>query len=188
MTITTNIKPLYSNTYGKTIEIEFETSNVTNDDAIVCDLRTDDDLGMLITASKATLSVGYGNKESVSTNYMANENVRISFVLDSINKLALIYVNGVMSGAVAMTSVLSVDKYLSFAGTDEASIKIGHIRIYDTQLSSEQILNNYILYRSSLSEMKDLYAKNDVLDGKLMSIEKISDYIPVVLLTGEEIF
>lgn len=188
MSITTNIKPLYSNTYGKTIEIEFETSNVTNDDAIICDLRTGDGLGMVITASKATLSVGYGVKESVSSNYMANSNVRISFVLDSINKLALIYVNGVMSGAVSMTSVLSVDKYLTFTGADEASIKIGHIRIYDTQLSSEQILNNYILYRNSLSDMKSLYTKNNILDGKLISIDKISDYIPVVLLTGEEIF
>lgn len=188
MSITTNIKPLLTTTYGKTIEIEFETANVTNDNAVVCDLRNSDGLGLVISASKATMTVGYGEKESVSTNYMANENVRVSFVLDSINKLAIIYVNGIMSGAVSMTSVISIDKYLSFVGTSEASIKIGQIRIYDTQLSSEQILNNYILYRSSLYEMKELYNRNDVLDGKLMSIEKISDYIPVVLLTGEEIF
>lgn len=188
MSITTNIKPLLTTSYGKTIEIEFETANVTNDDATVCDMMSADGLGLVISASKATMTVGYGEKESVSTNYMANQNVRISFVLDSINKLAIIYVNGIMSGAVSMTSVISIDKYLSFYGTSEASIKIGQIRIYDTQLSSEQILNNYILYRNSLYEMKDLYNRNNVLDGKLMSIDKVADYIPVVLLTGEEIF
>ena len=186
--ITTNIKPLESTTYGKTIEIEFETSNVTNDDAIICDLRNNDGLGLLITASKASMIVGVGDKQSVSSNYKANERVRISFVLDSINKLAIIYVNGIMSGAVAMSSSIKVDKYLSFVGTDDASIKINQIRIYDTQLSSEQVLNNYILYRDSITEIKNLYNRNDILDGKLISYEKISEFIPVILLTGENIF
>ena len=188
MSIENSYKPLLVTKYGKTIELEFETTNVTNDDAIVCDLLDSNGLGLIVSASKASMIVGYGDKESVSSNYKANENVRISFVLDSINKLAIIYVNGVMSGAVAMTSNLSIDKNLTFIGSDEASIKIKQVIVYDTQLSSEQILNNYILYRDSVSEMKAVYSRNDVLDGKLISIEKISDYIPVVLLTGEEIF
>ena len=188
MSIENTCKPLYITKYGKTIEVEFESINVTNDDAIICDLRDNNGLGLVITASKATMVVGLGEKESVSTNYKANENVRVSFVLDSINKLAIIYVNGIMSGAVSMTSNLSVDKTLIFSGSDDASVKIKQIRIYDTQLSSEQVLNNYILHRDTISEIKDIYKRNDVLDGKLMSIEKISDYIPVVLLTGEEIF
>lgn len=187
MSIITNIKPLLTTTYGKTIEIEFETFNVVNDDAVICDMRDSNGIGLLMTASKATMTVGFGDKESVSTNYKANENVRISFVLDSTNKLAMIYINGVVSGAVAL-SKLSVDKYLSFVGTSEAGIKIKQLRIYDTQLSSEQILNNYILYRDTISDMKYLYNRNDVLDGQFISIEKISNYIPVILLTGEEIF
>lgn len=188
MSIENTYKPLLVTKYGKTIEVEFETTNVTNEDVVVCDLRDDTGLGLLITASKATMAVGLGEKESVSSNYKANENVRISFVLDSINKLAIIYVNGIMSGAVAMTSNISVDKTLVFEGSDDAGIKIKQIRIYDTQLSSEQVLNNYILYRDTIAEIKEAYGRNDILDGKLISIEKISDYIPVVLLTGEEIF
>lgn len=188
MTITTNIKPLSVTSFGKTIEIEFESSNVTNDDAVICDLRNEGGLGLVITATKASMIVGYGNKEQVSTNYKANELVRVSFVLDSTNKLALVYVNGIVSGAVAMTSNLSIDKDLTFTGSSDAGIKIKQIRIYDTQLSSEQILNNYILYRDSITEIKSLYKRNDVLDGKLISIDKIADFIPVVLLTGEDIF
>lgn len=188
MSIETDIKPLLVTNFGKTIEVEFETSNVTNDDAIVCNIMNDRGLGLLITASKATLKVGYGDKESVSSNFKANENVRISFVLDTTNRLAIIYVNGIMSGAVTMTSSISIDKYLSFTGTDEAGIKIKQIRIYDTQLSSEQVLNNYILYRDTIAEMKALYSKNDIFDGGLISIEKVSNYIPVILLTGEQIF
>ena len=188
MSITTNIKPLYITSYGKTIEVEFESANVTNDDSVICDMRNSDGLGLLITATKASMIVGYGEKESVSTNYKANELVRVSFVLDSINKLAIIYVNGIMSGAVAMTSNLSIDKYLQFIGTDGAGIKLKQIRIYDTQLSSEQILNNYIIYRDSITEIKTVYERNNILDGKLISIEKISNFIPVILLTGEEIF
>ena len=188
MSITVDIKPLLSTNYGKTLEFEFETTNVTNDDAVICDLRDSNNLGLLITASKATMTVGFGEKESVSRNYKANERVRISFVIDTINKLAIIYVNGIISGAVAMTSNLSIDKYLSFVGNEDAGIKLSQILIFDTILSSEQILNNYMLYRDTVAEMKALYNRNDVLDGKLMSIEKLSDQIPVVLLTGEEIF
>lgn len=188
MSITSSIKPLNSTSYGKTIELEFETFNVTDDNTVVCDLRNNQGLGLLITASYASLKVGFGEKEEVCTNYKADENVRISFVLDSINKLAIIYVNGIMSGAVAITSNLSVNKNLSFIGSSTAGIKIKQIRIYDTQLSSEQILNNYILYRDTISEIKDLYNKNDIVDGRLISIEKVSDYVPVILLTGEEIF
>lgn len=188
MSITTSIQPLATTIYGKTIEIEFETFNVTDDNAVICNLLNENNLGLLITASKAILTVGYGDKESVSTNYKANENVRISFVLDSINKLAIIYVNGIMSGAVSMTSVLNIEKDLSFIGTSESGIKIKQILVFDTQLSSEQILNNYILYRDSISEMNELYNRNDVVDGQLMSIDKLSDFIPVIILTGEKIF
>lgn len=186
--IITNIKPLSNTSYGKTIEIEFETTNVTDDNTVICDLRNDQGLGLLISASKASLFVGVGNKENVYSNFKSNEQVRISFVLDSINKLAIIYVNGIMSGAVAMTSSLNIDKNLEFIGTDTAGIKLSQILIYNTQLSSEQILNNYILYRNTVSEMKSVYNRNDVVEGKLISIEKISNFIPVILLTGEEIF
>lgn len=188
MSITSNIKPLQSTNYGKTIEIEFETFNVSDDNTIVCDLRNDNGLGLLITASQASLKVGFGEKEMVSTNYKAEENVRISFVLDSLNKLALIYVNGIMSGSVALTSNLSVNKHLSFIGSSGAGIKIKQIRIYDTQLSPEQIINNYILYRDTISEIKAIYNRNDILNGQFISVDKVSEHIPVILLTSEEIF
>jgi hypothetical protein len=188
MSITTNFKPLSSTTYGRTIELEFETHSVVNDDAIVCDVRDTNGLGMMITATKASLKVGYGDNESVSTNFKAHERVRVVFVLDVVNKLAIIYVNGIMSGAVAMTSTLNIDKYLSFTGTSEAGIKIKYIRIYDSQLSSEQVLNNYILYRDNIADIKALYNRNDILDGQFISISKLADDIPVILLTGEEIY
>lgn len=188
MSITNTIKPLLNTANGKTLEFEFETFNVTNDDAIICDLRNNDNIGLCITASKAVLTTGYGSTENVATNYKANENVRISFVIDSLKKLALIYVNGIVSGAIALTSNLQIDKELSFVGNEDAGIKLKQIRIYDTQLSSEQILNNYILYRDNISEIQDLYKKNDILDGGVISPDKVSNFIPVILLTGEQIF
>lgn len=188
MSIVNTIHPLLNTTNGKTLEFEFETFNVTDDDTIICDLKDQNNLGLCITASKAILTIGYGESESVSTNYKSEENVRISFVIDSLKKLALIYVNGIVSGAIAITSNLSIDKPLCFSGSNDASIKLKQIRIYDTQLSSEQILNNYILYRDSISEIKSLYNENDILDGGIISPEKVSNFIPVILLTSEKIF
>lgn len=189
MSIETNISPLAQTSNGKTIEVEFETINVTDDDAILCDLRNSNGLGLLITASKASLIVGTEKKQVVSTNFKANENIRLSFVIDSVNKLALIYVNGVVSGAVAIKNIsININKYLKFTGSSGAGIRLKQILIFNTQLSAEQILNNYILYRDTVAEMKQLYNANDVLDGKFMSVEKISNFIPVILLTGEQIF
>lgn len=186
MSITNTICPLLDTKNGKTLEFEFETFNVTDDDAIICDLRNNDNIGLCITASKAFLNVGA--EESVSTNYKSEENVRISFVIDSLNKLALIYVNGIVSGAVTFNSNFNINKQLCFKGSNSAGIKLKQIKIYDTQLSSEQILNNYILYRNTISEIKELYNRNDILDGGIISPEKVSNFIPVILLTGEQIF
>ena len=62
---------------GKTLEFEFSTRNVENDDAIICDLTTNGK-GLLITASEARLTSAAG--EVVSTRFKAGEVNRIAFV------------------------------------------------------------------------------------------------------------
>jgi hypothetical protein len=64
---------------GKTLEFEFSTRNVNNDDAVVCDLTTDGK-GLLITASEARMTSAAG--EVVSTRFKAGEVNRISFVIN----------------------------------------------------------------------------------------------------------
>lgn len=188
-----NIAPLVKDatSTGKTLEFEFSTRNVENDDAVICDLTTDGK-GLLITASEARLTSAAG--EVVSTRFKAGEVNRIAFVINrktgvTYKGLAFIYVNGILSGAV---NYGSADNFLSskelvFVGTDNAQVELRAMRFYDTALSAENIINNYILYRDSLNEMMEVYYRNDIYEEgtQTFSPDAMLHRLPVMVITGD---
>lgn len=176
---------------GKTLEFEFATRNVENDDAVVCDLTTNGN-GLLITASEARLTSAAG--EVVSTRFKAGEVNRIAFVINkksgaTYKGLVFIYVNGILSGAINYGSADNFisNKQLTFTGTDEAQVELRSMRFYDTVLSSDNILNNYILYRDSLIEMMEVYYRNDIYAEGSMSFspDAMLHRLPVMVITGD---
>ena len=188
-----NIAPLANDatSTGKTLEFEFSTRNVENDDAVICDLTTNGK-GLLITASEARLTSAAG--EVVSTRFKAGEVNRIAFVINrktgvTYKGLAFIYVNGILSGAV---NYGSADNFLSskelvFVGTDSAQVELRSMRFYDTALSAENIINNYILYRDSLNEMMEVYYRNDIYEEgtQTFSPDLMLHRLPVMVITGD---
>lgn len=196
-----DLAPLTSNTTstGMTLEFEFSTLNVNDQDAVICDLRDSSvSPGLLITASEVTLVSSGGISsgritKSVNAKFKSGENVRISFVINKAtgttnHGLAFVYINGILSGACdfAQSDSFASAKTLTFAGSANAEISIKQIRIYNRVLTSNEILNNYILYRTDTSEMSSIYNKNDIYeDGTTtISIDKIKNYLPVMLITG----
>ena len=188
-----NIAPLVNDatSVGKTLEFEFSTRNVENDDAVICDLTTDGK-GLLITASEARLTSAAG--EVVSRRFKAGKVNRIAFVINrktgvTYKGLAFIYVNGILSGAV---NYGSADNFLSskelvFVGTDNAQVELRAMRFYDTALSAENILNNYILYRDTLNEMMEVYYRNDIYEEgtQTFSPDAMLHRLPVMIITGD---
>lgn len=176
---------------GKTIELEFSTQNVKNDDAIICDLRDENGTGLLITATKVSLtSVG---KVTVETEFKSGENVRITFVINrsrsSNNKcMSFIYTNGIISRADKWleSDSYSSSKKIKFTATDEVEVSLKSIRVYNAPLSSDQVLNNFILYRDTLSEMLSVYDRNDVYTEGTSSFNpnKMMGRLPVMIITG----
>lgn len=173
---------------GKTIEIEFATRNVIDNDGVILDLTNDSGHGLLITASEAKLTTS--DNKVISTKFKAEETNRISFVInrrDSGNNagFVFIYINGILSGAAeySNTATIRVTKDILFNGSSDVLLK--QIVIYDKPLSSDEILNNYILYRDSISEMLSIYNRNNVTtsDGQL-SPEKLVNTLPVMYFTG----
>ena len=176
---------------GKTMEFEFSTRNVEDDDAVVCDL-TSNGVGLLITASEARLTSAAG--EVVSTRFKAGEVNRIAFVINrktgvTYKGLAFIYVNGILSGAV---NYGSADNFLSsaqllFEGTDSAQVELRACRFYNTALSADNILNNYILYRDTLNEMMEVYYRNEIYaEGtQTFSPDLMLHRLPVMIITGD---
>ena len=175
---------------GKTIELEFTTRNVDNEDAIICDLRDSNGAGILLTASEARLTSRVGS--AVYTKFKSGERNRISFVINRnsnvVNKgMVFIYVNGVLSGA---ANYGSADKYLSntalsLRGTSEAQIAIYSVITYNVALSSSQILNNYTLYQTTIEDMRSIYDRNEIIEDGSISIEKARRRLPVMLVTGD---
>ena len=189
-----NYAPLAANptVTGKTIEIEWSTKNVSNDNAVICDFRGDNGVGILITATKVSMISADG--VVIETEYKSDENVRVGFVINKANgvanqRLSFIYANGIISRseAWAVSDNYTSNKQILFTASNEAEISLKSIRIYDAALSHDQMLNNYILYRDSVAEMLEEYDANDVYDeGTLtFSPDKMMRRLPVMIVTGD---
>jgi hypothetical protein len=171
---------------GKTLEFEFATRNVISDDSVVLDLTTDG-VGLLITASEVKLTAS--DKSVVSTKFKAGENNRVSFVInknenDTNACLMFIYVNGIICGATNYAKAANIRCSKNMIFNSDVDIIIKQIRFYDRSLNSDEILNNYILYRDTVSEMLDIYTRNDIYDSMSeIDPEKIVNYLPVMYFT-----
>ena len=177
---------------GKTIEIEWKTKNVTNDNAVICDLRGENGVGILITATKVSMISADG--VVIETEYKSDENVRIGFIINKSSgvtnrRLSFIYTNGIVSRAEqwATTDNYNSDAEILFTATNEAEISLKSIKVYDNALSSDNMLNNFILYRDTISEMMEVYDRNDVYEEgtTTFSPEKMMNRLPVMIVTGD---
>ena len=186
--------PLSSNptSTGKTIEIEFKTTNVNNDDTIICDLRNSSGAGILIRATKASLISANG--VVVETEFKAEEMVRIGFVINKTSGttrkcMSFLYANGCISRGVewASTDNYTSEALIKFEASTGAEVELKSLRIYDTALSDDQILNNYTLYRDSIADMMDVYDRNNIyIDGtNSFSPDKAASRLPVMIVTGD---
>ena len=189
-----NFSPLANNptSKGRTLEFEFKTTSVNDDDAIICDLRNAEGYGLVITATKVALISEAG--KTIVNEFKVNEEVRLSIVINKTTGatrkcLAFIYANGCMSRCVNFDSVDSfeTDAQISFVGSLGAEVELKQIRVYDTALSDDQILNNYILYRDNVADMFNVYDRNNVYaEGtKTFSPEKMASMLPVMIVTGD---
>lgn len=177
---------------GKTIELEFCTTNVSDDNAIICDLRNDNGAGIVITATSVKMVSDGGMV--VETSYKANEYVRFGFVINksanTTNKcMSFIYDKGIVSRGVAWlpTDKYTSDKTILFSGSEKAEVKLKNIRVYDSALTNDQMLNNYMLYRDSVLEMNAIYERNDVYEEGTTSFnyERMIGRLPVMIITGD---
>lgn len=185
-----NYSPLENHDNGKTIEMEWKTKNVSNENAVICDLRDENGTGILITATG--VYVVSSNKAELIEKYKSEEEVRISIVINhptrGANKgLTFIYTNGKISRAI---NILEGDYYtnnkeLIIKGSSEAGVSLKSILVYDMALTTDQIFNNFNLYRNTLSEMFEVYDRNDIYDGNLISTTKMATRLPVMIITGD---
>lgn len=174
---------------GKTIEVEFATKDVRNYDAPVFSCMSGG-RGITLTAQKASMA---SEQSEISMQYKEDEHVRISFVVEkrSENRLIYIYVNGIMSGTVRYPEnddFSQVQPVGISIGSNDATIDIYCIRVYDNDLTRSQVLNNWIADTQNVSDMLARYARNNVYDqyGSIVISQLPSD-LPYLIIECPEL-
>lgn len=189
--VTIPYKPFASDfrTSGKTIEIEFATRNVLDYDAVIMSCFSGD-RGFKLTAQKALLK---SEQSEISTQYKEDEHIRIAFVAEkrARNRLLYVYINAIPSGVVqydvnddfSQTSPVNIS-----IGSSDCTIDIYCIRIYDNDLTSYQILDNWIADTQVGATMLERYTRNNVFDAyDNIVIEKLPDNLPYFILNAPQL-
>ena len=152
-------------TTGKTIEIEFASRSVLDYDAILATCWTGG-RGFQITAQQATLK---SEKSEVTTSYKEDDHLRLSFVIEkrSGNRLIIGYVNGIISGMMQYDDSDDFSQAVPVTitlGSNDCTLDVYNIRIYENDLSRFQLLDNWIADTQNLGEKMDRYLRNDIFN------------------------
>lgn len=169
---------------GKTIEVEFASRNVLDYDAVIMSCMSGG-RGLEITAQQAFLT---SLKSSIGTRYKEDEHVRLTFVVEkkSGNKLLMCYINGILSGAALYPDDddFSQGASVGFSiGSNDCTIDLYNIRIYDNDLTRYQILDNWIADTQIGFEKKDRWERNSIYDdyGQII-IDNLPQDLPYLVI------
>lgn len=167
-------------TTGKTIEVEFATRDVLNYDTTIISSWSNN-RGITITAQKATLK---SEQSEIFTQYKEDETVRITFCVEkkAENRLLSIYINGIMSGVVQYPEDddFSQPNPVGITiGSNDCTTDIYNIRVYNSNLTRYQILDNWIADTQNIELMIERYERNNIFDdyGNIY-VHKLPNYLP----------
>ena len=176
-------------TTGKTIEIEFATRDVTDYNSTILQCFSDN-MGLKITSQSVLFA---GAQTQISTLYKDNEHLRLTITVDkqNENRLILIYINGIMSRAIQYASgerFSQMNPVNITIGSNDCGIDVYAIRVYDNNLTREQVLDNWIADTQIAQVMLQRYAHNDVYDeyGEV-GISKLPGDLPYMIINAEEL-
>ena len=176
-------------TSGKTIKLEFATRTVMNYDAVILSCLSGG-RGLFLTAQKVQMN---SEQSEISMQFKENEHVRVTFVVEkrTENRLIYCYINGIMSGAIqypvnddfAQTEPVGIS-----IGSNECTIDLYNIRVYDNDLTRSQVLDNWIADTQDVEDMLARYQRNQVYDayGKIVK-EQLPHDLPYLILECDEL-
>ena len=174
---------------GKTIEIELATREVMDYDAEILTCWANNK-GLKMTPQSAVFK---SEQSEVDIQFKEEEHIRLAFVVEkrSKNRLVYVYINGIMSQVVQYPNVDDFQQTSPaniVIGSTDATVDIYSIRIYDNDLSSEQVVNNWIAETQDVDLMLERYTRNNIYDayGSVV-ISKLPKTLPYFVLNAEEL-
>lgn len=192
-------------TNGRTIEVDFMVSSVTDQNAPVIKCMNEDHTGFIITPQVCYLLSSNGvnveldetgfieNEESIPAAYIKEEKrVRVSFVIEPVDTVnnrqcVNIYINGEFANSQPYDAdtVYRSDEFITF-GDDSCVMNIYDVRIYNRGLSTNEVRQNYMTAPISVQDKITRLEDNDVMtDDGDVSYEKARTKYPCLLIIGE---
>lgn len=182
--VDTKLAPLSveSNMSGKTIEIDYKVSNVTDYENVIVDLSTPHALGFVglkIFPDYIKAQSVQNHEDDKQTIYVRDsERIRMSFVImpkaygNNGFNLCIIYINGVRNKVFYYedNDYFQVPSTLKI-GSDYADIDIYGIRVYDSALTSAAVQKNFANWLETIPEKEDMDERNDILDSMAADID-----------------
>ena len=173
-------------TTGKTIEVEFATRDILNYDSVIFSCFSAG-RGLQITAQKALLK---SEQSEISTQYKENEHVRLAFVVQkrSEYRLLMVYINGILSGVVQYPNdddFAQMDPVDISVGSNDCTVDLYNIRVYDNSLTRFQILDNWIADTQIAATKKERWKHNNIFDeyGNIV-ISKLPTDLPYMVISA----
>lgn len=162
-----NYKPFANNFIqnGKTLEFEFGTRQVADYSATIMSCMSGN-IGFTVTPQSITFK---GAQTEISTVFKDNEHLRVSITVgkQGENRLILVYINGIISRAIQYASgerFSQLSPVNITIGSNACGVDIYNIRVYDSDLNSEQVEGNWIADTQDGALMLDRYNRNHVRD------------------------
>ena len=183
-------KPFLNNfiNTGKTFEIEFSTHNVIDYSVQIISCFANN-IGFIITPQSVIFK---STQKTLEMPFKENEHIRLSIVVHKQNtdRLLLFYINGIMSSALEYQPVDNfrqgndnVAVGISI-GSNDCGVDIYSIRIYDKDLSSEQVVNNWIADTQDGGLLLERYDRNNIYDSGVINPNTLPSNMPYWILNA----
>jgi len=133
------------------------TKEASSNTGVCCKMMDSNGNGFCIGTQEAYFSAG-GSIANVR--YKENEVINIAFVVSATDKNLLIYLNGILSGAISLTAVSSfiLNTNVIEINSTYCDFDLYKIRVYQSGLTMPEIIHNYI---SDIGDI-DLYDQNQL--------------------------
>lgn len=201
-----NIKPFseevgVQSNNGNVVEVDFETFNVDDENAVVFRIGNDSGPSLAITSNKAVLKSRLGTQ--IVARFKSDERVKLAFIThpnsnDNYARFMFIQNNGVLAPGVVYDTTDTFN-----IGTDEdmtdtygmihignaegkCGIKIYYIRTYNATYNAWQGLNNYMI--DSDKDISILINKNNIFQhGSTdeVDIDKLEGQVNLIKITAD---
>lgn len=178
--------------YGKTIEIEFESEKVSDENEQLIVIGNPNGARIEITADTATL-YNNGNTDVIHTNYKSNERLKLAFIINPIQEdvqnrtveSGLVYIvnNGILERAAIASGQSFITEGGIKIGGASSGVRVYMIRVYNYAISYMDAYNNYLYDNENKATIA---LNNNILDvSGDISFDLCKNKLDTILISGD---